>query len=187
MVLFSTCIGMGIMTSYGSYNEFRWPVFGNAVKIAIADTAFSFMAGLAIFCVIGYLKGINSPVQDVYGFGLAYIAYPIVLEVFDWPRLLSFLVFFNFFIMGFDSGLCEAEAILTMITDLPRVNITYRKFWALGLCILCILLSLLFCSNWGYTHLWIVNGYVLLYVLPFVALLQCAAATWFFKFTWASE
>ena len=53
---------MGVMTSYASYNPVDKPIIGDALKVALGNSAFSFFAGFAVFSVAGYLKGIGSPV-----------------------------------------------------------------------------------------------------------------------------
>ena len=52
----------------------------------------------------------------------------------------------------------------------------------LAFCVLGAIGSAMFCSNWGFTHLQVVNFQVLYtYILPFVGILECAGAGWFHK------
>jgi len=50
----SVCLG--IMTSYGSYNEVKKPIIMDSVIISVCNCSFSFIAGFAVWCVVGYLK-----------------------------------------------------------------------------------------------------------------------------------
>lgn len=50
---------MGIMTSYGSYNEIKKPIILDGVIISICNCSFSFIAGFAVWTVVGYLESIN--------------------------------------------------------------------------------------------------------------------------------
>jgi SNF family Na+-dependent transporter len=47
------------MTSYGSYNEVKKPIILDSVIISVGNCSFSFIAGFAVWCVVGYLKEIG--------------------------------------------------------------------------------------------------------------------------------
>ena len=80
-IFFSLGICMGTMTSYSSFNPIDKPIIGDGFKIAFINAGISFFAGFAVFSVVGYLIGINSPVSDkVASIGLAFIAYPAAIE-----------------------------------------------------------------------------------------------------------
>jgi len=53
----SVCLG--IMTSYGSYNDVKKPIIMDSVIISVCNCSFSFIAGFAVWCVVGYLKSID--------------------------------------------------------------------------------------------------------------------------------
>ena len=68
---------MGIMTSIGSYNKRDKPILIDSFVIGLINSAISFLAGFAVFSVIGYLQHQGNPVGDqTGGFGLAFIAWP---------------------------------------------------------------------------------------------------------------
>ena len=49
LAFFKLSVGMGVMTTYGSYIGKNESLFGTAVKVMLADTCVSLLAGLAIF------------------------------------------------------------------------------------------------------------------------------------------
>jgi len=49
----SVCLG--IMTSYGSYNPVNKPIILDSVLISVSNCSFSFIAGFAVWTVVGYL------------------------------------------------------------------------------------------------------------------------------------
>ena len=55
---------MGTMAAYSSFNPINKPIIGDTVKINFANSLLSFIAGFAVFTVIGYLVTIGSPVSD---------------------------------------------------------------------------------------------------------------------------
>jgi SNF family Na+-dependent transporter len=46
---------MGIMTSYGSYNEIRKPIILDNCIISFCNSGMSFIAGFAVWSVVGFL------------------------------------------------------------------------------------------------------------------------------------
>ena len=48
-------VTFGIMTAYGSHCERDEPAFMNSCVVAISNSIFSFIAGLAVFATLGHL------------------------------------------------------------------------------------------------------------------------------------
>lgn len=53
-IFFSLSLTFGIMTAYGSHMPRDEPAFFNSCVIAIANCTFSFIAGFAVFAVVGH-------------------------------------------------------------------------------------------------------------------------------------
>jgi SNF family Na+-dependent transporter len=76
-IFFSLSICIGVMTSYGSYNKKDKPILTDTFAIAITNSLISFLAGFAVFSVIGFLKSTNNAAsENTRSFGLAFVAYP---------------------------------------------------------------------------------------------------------------
>ena len=54
-IFFSIGVCMGIMTSYGSYNDIRKPIIMDNLIISLCNSCLSFIAGFAVWSVVGYL------------------------------------------------------------------------------------------------------------------------------------
>jgi SNF family Na+-dependent transporter len=54
-IFFSIGVCMGIMTSYGSYNEIRKPIIMDNCIIAFCNSGMSFIAGFAVWSIVGFL------------------------------------------------------------------------------------------------------------------------------------
>lgn len=79
-IFFSIGVCMGVMTSYGSYNPVKKPIITDNFIIAISTCLFSFVAGFAVWSVVGYLESINSLARShTSSVGLAFIAYPTAI------------------------------------------------------------------------------------------------------------
>lgn len=61
---FSLGICMGTMTSYASFNPKTKPIIGDVFKICLSNSCLSFIAGFAVFTVVGYLINAGSPVSE---------------------------------------------------------------------------------------------------------------------------
>jgi len=73
LAFFKLSVGMGTMTTYGSYLPDRVRIVPNAARVALADTAISLLAGLAIFPAVFALGG-----QPAGGPGLLFVTIPLI-------------------------------------------------------------------------------------------------------------
>lgn len=55
-IFFSIGVCMGIMTSYGSYNDVKKPIIRDNLIIALTNSTVSFVSGFAVWAIIGYLR-----------------------------------------------------------------------------------------------------------------------------------
>ena len=121
-------------TTYGSYNSIRKPVVGDAVKIAAYDTFCSFVGGIAIFAVVGYLKQIEFPMDESNGMEMAYIALPNAIAMTTRsPRFWIFCLFATWFIFGLDTQISYFEAVVTITYDIPWSRKIKRTYFVLFL------------------------------------------------------
>ena len=79
-IFFSLGICMGTMTSYASFNPSDKPIIRDSFLICIVNATISFIAGFAVFSIVGTLILDGSPVSDkVASIGLAFVAYPAAI------------------------------------------------------------------------------------------------------------
>jgi len=88
------------------------------------------------------------------------------------------LLMFTMWLTGIDSAVGFVEGFVTNIIDA-----TGCKRWqaAVSTVTLGIILSSLFCSNWGWVLFDLVDHYVSLYIVLPVGLCQCIAVGWIFE------
>lgn len=119
-IFFSIGVTFGIMTALGSYNERGDPAVAHSFVIALANSAYSFIAGFAVFAALGHLAhldGVEVTEISSGGFSLLFGTYPVVFGKLSggihWVRL----IFFTMFLLGIDSGFGLLEGALTAAAD----------------------------------------------------------------------
>jgi len=181
-IFFSLGICMGSMTSYSSFNPVDKPIIGDGFKIAFINSGISFMAGFAVFSVVGYLIGQGSPVGDkTASIGLAFIAYPAAIETMPAPNLWAFILSITLFTLGIDSAFSMLEAAATVMQDSPLFRKWPRKVIALFLCSMGSLFSILFSFNWGFTYFDVVDNYLNVYLMLLLGVLETFGAAWVYE------
>ena len=140
------------MTSYGSYNDTKKPIIMDNFIIAISNSCLSFVAGFAVFSIIGYLNAQGSPVSSSMGsISLAFIAYPTAITMLPWSHFWSILLFVTLYTLGLDSAFSMVEATSTVIFDTQRGENkpVPRMIIALTICVVGCLCAIPFVSNFG--------------------------------------
>jgi NSS family neurotransmitter:Na+ symporter len=88
LAFFKLSLGMGTMTTYGSYLPDRVRIVPNAARVALADTAVSLLAGLAIFPAVFAFGG-----QPAGGPGLLFATIPLIFSRMPLGGLFTALFF----------------------------------------------------------------------------------------------
>lgn len=170
---------MGIMTSYGSYNDIKKPIIMDNLIIAICNSSVSFIAGFAVWSVVGFLEKKNHLAKSkTSSAGLAFIAYPSAVDMMSWPNFWAIVLGLVLFLLGIDSAFAMVEATSTVVSDLPSMKGVPRKFIAFVLCGAGFLFSIPFCTNWGFILFDVIDHYLCTFLLLLVGILQCIGCGW---------
>jgi len=181
-IFFSLGICMGTMTAYSSYNHKYKPIIGDAFRIALTNSFISFCAGFAVFSVVGYLIGIESPVSgSTASIGLAFVAYPAAIETMPAPNLWAIILGVTLFTLGIDSAFSMLEAASSVMQDSPTFEKWPQKVIALFLVILGSFFSLFFSFNWGFTLFDVVDNYLNTYLMLVVGVLEVMGVGWVYE------
>jgi len=169
------------MTSYGSYNDIRKPIILDSFIISISNCSFSFIAGFAVWSIVGYLekKGTLKETKTA-SVGLAFITYPTAIDLMPASGLWAFLLGSTLFMLGIDSSFSAIEATSTVICDTAWGGVVPRSFVAFVLCVVGFLGSFPFCFNFGFTLFDVVDHYLCAYLLNMIGVLQAFGCGWFF-------
>jgi len=168
------------MTSYGSYNETRKPIILNSVIISICNCGFSFIAGFAVWAIVGYLEKLGT-LKDTKtsSVGLAFIAYPAAIETMPGANFWSLLFTLTLFTLGIDSAFAMVEGTVIVIQDSSLGKKLSKFVIALILCVFGACVSILFCFNWGYALFDCIDHYLNIYTIMLMAVLQAVGAAWY--------
>jgi len=181
-IFFTLSIGFGIMIAYASYLPRKSNLVKNAVVTSTVNCLYSFIAGFAVFSVLGYLSHVkNLPVKDVVAEGatLAFVTYPqAISELPAFNRLFGVLFFLCLAIAGISSGISIIEALTCAITD--KFAVTRRKVVGI-LCATGFLGSIVFLCHSGLIWLDIVDRFINHYGLVLAGLLECVFIGWILK------
>lgn len=93
-----------------------------------------------------------------------------------WTILLGLVLF----MLGIDSAFSMVEATSTVICDAPSMKKIPRMFVAFALCFFGFLISIPFCTNWGYVLFDVIDHYLCAYLLIIVGIMQCFGVGWGF-------
>ena len=175
----SVCLG--VMTSYGSYNDIRKPIILDSIIISVTNCAFSFVAGLAVWAIVGYLEkqGLLEE-SNTSSVGLAFITYPTAIDMMPASGLFAFFLGATLFLLGIDTTFSAMEATSTVICDTAWGGVVPRSFVAFVLCTFGFLGSFPFCFNFGFTLFNVVDHYLCAYLLNVIGILQSFGCGWFF-------
>jgi len=185
-IFFSLTIGFGVMIAYASYRPRKADVTNNAFIISFANCLTSFIAGFAVFSVLGFLafkRGV--PVDSVVqkSVGLAFVTYPAAITKMGdlhpmWPPLVGILFFTALLTLGIDSLFSLVEAAGAGFHDrFPKVK---RVHLTAAICGGAFVLGLLFATRGGLGWLDVIDHWANDYGLAIVGLLQCLLVGYFF-------
>ncbi|WGS65102.1 sodium-dependent transporter [Marinitoga aeolica] len=183
-IFFSLSVAFGIMIAYGSYNSKKNDVANNAIITALGNSATSFLAGIAVFSVLGYMaQQMNVQVNEVVsgGVGLAFVVYPQAISLIPGGPIVQSIIGLAFFIMlltlGIDSAFSLVEAIEAAAGDKFKVN---KKSFLIGFSILGFIFGLLFATQGGLYWLDIIDHFMGTYALLVVGILESIVIGWIF-------
>lgn len=146
-VIFSYVLGTGVLTTLGSFNKYDYNIFKWTTRLCFINCSASFLAGIAIFSVLGNMSletGIPMETVGQSGPGLAFIVYPRALKALPYPLLWMSLFFGMLIMLGLASECAEIEAISSMIVDLKQRWFNKRKHRRpIFVCFLCVLFFLM--------------------------------------------
>ncbi|KAK9528929.1 hypothetical protein VZT92_013058 [Zoarces viviparus] len=120
-VFYSYGVCTGVLTSLGSYNKYNNNCYRDCVYLCLLNTLTSFVAGFAIFSVLGFMakeQGVDISMVAESGPGLAFIAYPRAVALMPLPQLWAIFFFVMIIFLGLDSEFVCQEALVTTITDM---------------------------------------------------------------------
>ncbi len=182
-IFFSLSLAFGIMIAYAKYQPpERTEVNRNAWITSVTNCSISFIAGFAVFTVIGYLA--TSTGQAIEGMkiggpGLTFVTYPTAIQLMPVAPLFGVLFFIMLLTLGIDSAFSLVEAVICGIQDYVKTSKEKLTFW---ICLLGLVGGIIFCTGAGLHWLDLVDHFANETLLVFFGLMECIFAGWLFGF-----
>jgi SNF family Na+-dependent transporter len=188
-IFFSLGITFGIMTAYSSYNDRNSRCVQDALIVGVANSIFSFIAGFAVYGILGYLAfASNVPVEDVAGSGgvsLAFIVYPVGLGLIGGDAYgsavggaMCAMFFLTLFFLGIDSAFSLVEASVTALADSRAFSHIKQMHVAAAACLLGAVLGAFYSTNLGLYLLDVVDYFINNVAMLLVGLMEAIAGGW---------
>ncbi len=173
-IFFSLSLAQGIMIVYASYLKKKSDVTNNAVMTALADGGTAFLAGFAVFSVLGYLSystGMEMESIAGGGIGLAFITYPTAISKL--PVAASFfgaIFFIALLTFGIDSAFSMVESMTAGVEG--KWGISKQKATFI-ICVCGFLLGVFLTMGGGIYWINIMDHFISNFALVFIGLLEC--------------
>ncbi len=183
-IFFSLSVGFGTMITYSSFMPKNTELPNSAAITSFSDCCFSFLAGLAVFSVLGYFAvATNTPMEQVaeVGPGLAFVVYPAALAKLPfWITFFGYLFFIVLLLLGVDSAFSLLETVGAALTD--KFSLTRGQATTITAAV-SFLAGLPLATSAGIFWLDIMDHFIMAYVITTVAVLECLAVGWI----WGAE
>ncbi|KAF5005903.1 hypothetical protein FDECE_7661 [Fusarium decemcellulare] len=183
-IFFSIGVGFGYFTSYASYNT----KFANAVQdtliIASCNSLYEITAGFAVFGVIGFLG--YSPDDSSISlstFTVGFLTYPLALAEMPGANVWSVFFFFTLVLLGLSSAFALMESLVTLICDSGWARKYPRTPICSAIIVMAFLLSLIYCTEFGFYLLDAVDTWTNNLCLIFVVWVECVCSTTLYRYT----
>lgn len=175
-IFFSLSICFGIMVTYSSYLKKKIDLGGTGLVVGFANSSFELLAGIGVFAALGFMaqaggKAVNEVASG--GIGLAFIAFPTIINQAPMGWLIGILFFGSLVFAGVTSMISILEVIVAAIQDklnIGRVNATLLVCIPMG-----IVSTLLFGTATGLPVLDVMDKFVNTYGIVAAGFVYVAA------------
>ncbi|RBQ95861.1 hypothetical protein VDGD_03500 [Verticillium dahliae] len=159
-MFFSIGVGFGYFTSYASYSSKYSNAVQDAFIIALSNSAIEIIAALAVMGIIGFLQIEPDPANRLGTFSSGFFTYPEALAQMPGANFFSVVFFMTLFLLGLTSAFALFEVLVTMICDTDWGKRVPRWVVATAVAIMSFLISLIYCSEFGFYFLDSIDTFV---------------------------
>lgn len=177
-----TGVGFGFYTAYASYNRECANSCQDAVIISCVNAAFEVILTFAVFGIVGFLGMTPETTGEMGSYDIGFMTYPEAFVQMPASNFFSVVFFFTLMLVGISSSFAMLDAVMTLIMDSPFAKRWGRPWVATALNIVCFLLSLPNCSQFGYWYLDGVDRWINNVALVFVVWAECVVATTAYRY-----
>lgn len=146
-IFFSLSVGFGIMITYSSYVARKTDMTGSAMVVGFSNSSFELLAGIGVFAALGFMaqaSGVAVGEVATEGLGLAFVAFPAIINEAPAGGLIGLLFFGSLLLAGLTSLVSVMEVVISAFRD--KFELT-RKGATLAVGVPAAVVSLLFFST----------------------------------------
>ncbi|KAL3959174.1 hypothetical protein ACCO45_007336 [Purpureocillium lilacinum] len=174
-VFFSTGVGFGYFTTYASYNQKYSNAVMDAILIVSSNVLFENVAAFAVYGVVGFLGLFPEDGVRLGSFEVGFITLPSAVAQMPGANFWAVLLFFTLMVLGYSSAFAMVDALVTLVMDArPRWS---RPLVVSAIVIVFFLLSLPYCTQFGYYLLTGIDRWTNDVALVFVVWAECVSST----------
>ena len=160
-IFFSLSICFGIMITYSSYLKKKTDLGGTGLVVGFANSSFELLAGIGVFAALGFMaQTAGKEVSEVAsnGIGLAFIAFPTIINQAPMGALIGVLFFGSLVFAGVTSMISIVEVIVAAIQD--KMNIGRVSATLIAGVPMAIISTLLFGTTTGLPVLDVLDKFI---------------------------
>jgi NSS family neurotransmitter:Na+ symporter len=120
-IFFSLSIGFGIMITYASYLKRKSDITTSAFTVGFANSSFEILAGIGVFAALGFIafeSGVPISEQSYKGVGLAFVAFPTIINTLPYlAGLFGVLFFASLVVAGWTSMVSIVQVPVAAMED----------------------------------------------------------------------
>lgn len=119
-IFFSLSVAFGIMLTYASYLKKSEDLTSSGLVVGFSNSAFEILAGIGVFATLGFMaQASGQEVNEVAGggIGLAFIAFPTIINEAPFGVLIGVLFFGSLVLAGYTSMISIIEVIIAALQD----------------------------------------------------------------------
>ena len=175
-IFFSLSICFGIMITYASYLKKDSDLTGAGLVVGFANSSFELLAGIGVFAALGFMaqtQGVAVSEVAKSGIGLAFIAFPAIIDQAPMGSVIGVLFFCSLLFAGITSLISVIEVIVAAVQD--------KLHWArvpatIVVCVpMAIVSTILFGTTTGLPVLDVLDNFVNTYGIVAVAFCSLVA------------
>jgi NSS family neurotransmitter:Na+ symporter len=183
-IFFSLSVGFGIMITYASYVGRRSDMTGSGLVVGFANSGFELLAGIGVFAALGFMataSGVGVDEVATEGLGLAFIAFPAIINEAPAGALIGILFFGSLVVAGVTSLVSVIEVVISAVRDKFEMTRTAASL-SVGVPAAVISIALLGTTTGVYV-LDIVDHFINRFGILLVAVASMLALAWVFRRT----
>lgn len=181
-IFFSLSIAFAIMITYSSYLPRKSDLTNNAFIVGFGNSGFELLAGIGVFAVLGFMATTaNVPIDEVVrgGVGLAFVAFPAIINEFPaMKELFGLLFFLSLTLAGLTSLISITETYVAGLVDKFNISRTKAVLFGGGL---AAIISLLFATQGGLYFLDSVDYFINQFGVALIGLVEVVLVVWILR------